>query len=84
MSGSSSNKVPLVHGSQIVTCPHCRLNFKFYRSSSPHIDECGFENYRLECLRCDARLYGIIDPADGKLLLSGTELQNKTRHVSSN
>jgi hypothetical protein len=37
-----------------------------------------FESYSLECPRCDAPLRGIIDPADDKLLVSGTESQNKT------
>ncbi len=78
----SSNNAFHAKTFQIVACPHCRLQFRFYRSSVPHIDECGFESYSLECLRCDARLNGIIDPADDKLLLSGTQLQNKTRRVS--
>jgi hypothetical protein len=42
----------------------------FARSSSALIDCCGFESYRLECDGCGAQLAGIIDPADGALLLS--------------
>jgi hypothetical protein len=65
------SKRPLrAHTPQMVVCPHCRLKFKFFRSSSPHIDECGFEGYDLECERCKTSLRGIIDPADDKLLLS--------------
>jgi hypothetical protein len=78
MSISSSNDVFGAKTFQIVVCPHCRLHFRFYRSSSPHIDECGFESYSLECPRCGAPLSGIIDPADDKLLLSGTEPPDKT------
>jgi hypothetical protein len=70
MSGPSSSEIPLIHGTQIVTCPKCE--FEFRRSIRPHIDECGFESYDLECVTCSALLHGIIDPADDKLLLSDT------------
>jgi hypothetical protein len=78
MSTYSSNNGLGAKAFQLVACPHCRLTFRFYRSSSPHIDECGFESYSLECPRCDAPLRGIIDPADDKLLLSEPESQTKT------
>ena len=78
MAPFSSNNAFQAKKFQIVTCPNCHLNFRFYRSASPHIDECGFESYGLECPRCAAPLRGIIDPADDKLLLSETEPQNKT------
>ena len=76
MSGSPSSKIPLIYGTQIVTCPKCNAGFEFRRSIRPHIDECGFESYDLECLNCSASLHGIIDPGDDKLLLSETEPQN--------
>jgi hypothetical protein len=60
----------LAQGFQIVACPKCHAKFRFYRSASPHIDESGFESYRIECVGCEALLIGIIDPADNKLLLS--------------
>ena len=76
MSGPSSNEIPLIHGTQIVTCPKCSAEFEFRRSIRPHIDECGFESYELTCVTCSALLHGIIDPSDDKLLLSETEPQN--------
>jgi hypothetical protein len=76
MSSLPSNKIPLIHGTQIVTCPKCSAGFEFRRSIRAHIDECGFESYDLECVTCAASLHGIIDPADDKLLLSERERQN--------
>jgi hypothetical protein len=76
MSGSASSKIPLIHGTQIVTCPKCNQEFEFRRSIRPHIDECGFESYDLECVTCSALLHGIIDPGDDKLLLSERESRN--------
>ena len=76
MAVSSSNNALGAETLQLVSCPHCHMNFRFYRSSYPHIDECGFESYSLECPRCDAPLRGIIDPADGRLLLSETKYTN--------
>ena len=76
MSRSSSNKVTLAHGTQLVTCPKCDARFEFRRSIAPHIDECGFESYNLECVVCAAQLHVIIDPADGKLLLSEVASRN--------
>ena len=73
MSGSPSTKNPLIQGTQIVTCPKCNAEFECRRSIRPHIDECGFESYDLECVTCAASLRGIIDPGDDKLLLSETE-----------
>ncbi len=73
MTAQSPNEQYEARTFQLVECPYCRLQFRFFRSSAAHIDECGFESYRLECPRCDAALCGIIDPADDKLLLSGTE-----------
>lgn len=55
-----------------VACPKCDAQFTFYRSSTPNVDECGFESYRLKCGKCKTHLVGIVDPADDKLLLSAT------------
>jgi hypothetical protein len=57
---------------QSVACPKCDTQFTFYRSSTPHFDECGFELYQLNCGKCETPLVGIVDPADNKLLLSAT------------
>jgi hypothetical protein len=76
MSRAPSSKIPLIHGTQSVTCPKCKAKFEFRRSIRPHVDECGFESYDLECVTCSALLHGIIDPADDRLLLSETEAQN--------
>ena len=76
MSGPSSNEIPLIHGTQIVTCPKCNAEFEFRRSIRSHIDECGFESCDLECVTCSALLHGIIDPADDMLLLSEAEPQH--------
>ena len=51
-------------------CPACAALVTFSRTSTPRIDACGFESYRLECHECGARLAGIIDPLDDDLLLS--------------
>ena len=61
-----------ISDAQAVTCPRCDALLVFFRSSNPHIDDCGFESYRLECKQCHAPLAGIIDPSDGALLLSET------------
>ena len=53
--------------------PDLQCRFTFYRSHSPHIDACGFDSYSLECKDCGARLAGIFDPANEKLLLSELE-----------
>jgi hypothetical protein len=70
MTSSSSNTALFAQSFQIVSCPKCHADFRFYRSSSSHIDESGFEVYRIECINCAAPLSGIIDPADNRLLLS--------------
>jgi hypothetical protein len=76
MSGPSSSEITFIRGTQIVTCPKCNAEFEFRRSIRPHIDECGFESYDLECVACSALFHGIIDPADDMLLLSEREAQN--------
>lgn len=54
----------------IITCPACNARLAFHRDSTPHIDECGFESYHLECRQCGSSLGGIVDPYDETLLLS--------------
>jgi hypothetical protein len=73
MAQSSSQKAQRRKPFKMVRCPHCHLNFKFWRSTRPDIDECGFESYRFDCPRCDAGLCGIVDPADDRLLLSSAD-----------
>jgi len=57
---------------QVIACPACDARLAFHRSHAPHIDECGFESYSLECKECGAPLTGIIDPFDEALLLTQT------------
>jgi hypothetical protein len=67
---TSWNQTIAVPGVQIIACPTCSARFVFHPSHSPHIDECGFESYTLDCTECRAPLAGIIDPADDTLLVS--------------
>jgi hypothetical protein len=60
---------------QFIACPRCSGRITFARSSTPRIDECGFESYNLECKLCGARLAGLIDPADDALLLTAMPLR---------
>ena len=53
-----------------VACPKCDASLKFYRSDKPHIDECGFESYSLNCMACGSTLVDVIDPVDDRLLLT--------------
>jgi len=53
-----------------VACPKCDASLAFYRSDKPHIDECGFASYSLNCKGCGSTLVGIIDPVDDSLLLT--------------
>jgi hypothetical protein len=53
-----------------IACPKCDASLTFYRSDKPHIDECGFESYSLNCRGCGSTLVGIIDPVDDRLLLT--------------
>ena len=69
---TSENQAPTISGQQAVACPVCDASLTFFRTSVPHIDECGFESYRLECKECGTPLAGIIDPADEALLLSAS------------
>jgi hypothetical protein len=54
---------------EIAPCPACAASLTLHRSALPHIDECGFEAYAIDCTDCGAPLAGIIDPADDALLL---------------
>ena len=58
---------------QVVACPKCDARLTFCRSQISQIDSCGFESYSLECKGCGARLVGIVDPSDERLLLSEFE-----------
>jgi len=62
---------------RLSACPRCHAQLEFRRSFTPHVDECGFESYRLDCKECGAALAGIIDPADDVLLLSECDPQLK-------
>jgi hypothetical protein len=53
-----------------VECARCKARLKFRKSPAPHFDSSGFESYDLECRQCRARLFAIIDPLDGAVLLS--------------
>jgi len=63
---------PKTADAQVIACPHCDAQFAFSRSSTPVVDECGFESYRFECRECRAALAGIVDPIDDALLLTET------------
>jgi len=51
-------------------CPQCKSRFSFRRTRPPHFDDEGFESYEFHCDHCGTSLVGVIDPYDGKLLLS--------------
>jgi hypothetical protein len=61
---------PRTADAQLIACPKCNAQLAFARSNAGHVDECGFEIYRLTCKECQAPLAGIVDPADDTLLLS--------------
>jgi hypothetical protein len=74
MSGKSA-AAPAIKTSNVtklgkVACPKCSVSLKFYRSDKPHIDECGFESYSLNCMACGSTLVDVIDPVDDRLLLT--------------
>ena len=53
-----------------VDCPNCKATLAFRRPFSPFLDSSGFECYSLTCDNCRTRIAAIIDPTDGKVLLS--------------
>jgi ribosomal protein S27E len=53
-----------------IECLKCKARSVFHRAKFPRIDSSGFETYSFRCQNCGATLVGIIDPFDGKLLLS--------------
>jgi C4-type Zn-finger protein len=70
LSITTAGQALTVSSAQAAACPICNASLTFFRTSVPHIDECGFESYRLECKECGTPLAGIIDPADETVLLS--------------
>jgi hypothetical protein len=77
MTSSSETETLLARSYQIVACPRCRAKFRFNRHPSPLIDQYGFENYHLECKRCYARLLGIVDPRDDKLVFCPESIRRR-------
>lgn len=51
-------------------CPLCDAQLMYCRNLTSRIDNCGFQNYSIECRECGSMLAGITDPYDGTLLLS--------------
>jgi C4-type Zn-finger protein len=70
LSITTAGQALTVSSAQAAACPICNASLTFFRTSVPHIDECGFESYGLECKECGTPLAGIIDPADETVLLS--------------
>jgi hypothetical protein len=66
----SQHRAGMVVDVQAVACVKCGASLLFRRSAAPHIDDCGFESYRIACDECGSELAGIIDPCDESLLLS--------------
>lgn len=59
--------------SLIASCPKCRARLTGFRNCPALIDSCGFETYNIQCNKCEARLVGIVDPLDEKLLVTPSE-----------
>jgi hypothetical protein len=57
-------------GMENTSCPKCGTHIEVDRSAAPHIDECGFESYKLECHACGTPIGVLVDPADDTLLVS--------------
>ena len=57
----------------LVECPRCAARLIFSNRPVPQIDSCGFESYCIKCGQCGAKLAGIIDPCDDRLLISDSE-----------
>jgi hypothetical protein len=55
----------------VKTLSRCKAHSALRRAAAfPSIDSSGFESYSLKCQNCGAILCGVIDPFDGKLLLT--------------
>jgi len=63
-----------------IECPQCNAHSVFHRAAFPRFDSSGFETYSFQCQNCAASLIGIIDPFDGKLLLS-VDAESKVKAV---
>ena len=57
----------------IADCPKCGTRITCFGNRTAQIDSCGFETYNFQCEKCGARLDGIIDPFDEKLLVTLSE-----------
>ena len=66
----------------IAICPNCKTGSRFFRTTTPQIDSCGFESYSFQCKRCKSSLAGIIDPLDEELLVSLLEPTTWCEHSS--
>ena len=62
-----------ISGVDVVECPKCAARLTIIRRPVPFIESCGFESYSFECDGCGARVVGIVDPFDNKLLVSELE-----------
>jgi hypothetical protein len=58
-----------------VSCLECHARLVPHRTSTPQIDECGFESYFIECGKCKYLLAAIIDPSDDAVLISRSSNQ---------
>jgi hypothetical protein len=63
-----------------IECPQCKARSVFHRAKFPRLDSAGFETYSFQCQGCGASIVGIIDPFDGKLLLS-VDAESKVKAV---
>jgi ribosomal protein S27E len=63
-----------------IECPQCNAHSVFHRAAFPRLDSSGFETYSFRCQNCGASIVGVIDPFDGKLLLS-TDAESNVKAV---
>jgi hypothetical protein len=53
-----------------IKCPRCKTRSVLHKAAFPRLDSSGFESYSFQCRNCGNPLAGIIDPFDGRLLVS--------------
>ena len=76
-------RIARTHDNAIIAiCPNCKTGSKFFRTTNPQIDSCGFESYSFQCKRCKSSLAGIIDPMNEELLVSLLEPTSWCEHSS--